>query len=135
MPSGPLHAPTPQVMTNAGQANAATGKLGYEDSLACAKALAAALKVPEHDVMLQSTGRGGGAGAGDRGRGPEGVRACCHDGRQGTCAEGPGRWVKRSQVVGVEGLEGRGGNLRSSSCFLTSPSACTAGCSMCLYII
>ncbi|PNW71168.1 hypothetical protein CHLRE_16g694850v5 [Chlamydomonas reinhardtii] len=44
------------VMTNAGQANAATGTQGYEDSVACAQALAAALGVEADDVLLQSTG-------------------------------------------------------------------------------
>ena len=41
---------------NAGQANAATGELGYADSLASAEAVATALGVSPDDVLLQSTG-------------------------------------------------------------------------------
>ena len=44
----------PQI--NAGQANAATGELGYQDSLASADAVAAALGVARDDVLLESTG-------------------------------------------------------------------------------
>jgi glutamate N-acetyltransferase/amino-acid N-acetyltransferase len=44
------------VMTNAGQANAATGTQGYEDALACAGACADALGVPRDDVLVMSTG-------------------------------------------------------------------------------
>ncbi|KAG2497664.1 hypothetical protein HYH03_004403 [Edaphochlamys debaryana] len=44
------------VLTNAGQANAATGTLGYEDAVATAKALAAALGCSTDEIMLQSTG-------------------------------------------------------------------------------
>lgn len=43
-------------MTNAGQANAATGKQGYEDSVTCAQSLAKALGVTPDEVLLQSTG-------------------------------------------------------------------------------
>lgn len=46
----------PQVLINAGQANAATGDQGYKDALATAEALASALGVTRDDVMLQSTG-------------------------------------------------------------------------------
>lgn len=45
-----------QVLSNAGQANAATGDQGYADSLECAKATAAALGIPEDEVLLMSTG-------------------------------------------------------------------------------
>ena len=41
---------------NAGQANAATGELGYQDSLASADAVAAALGISRDDVLLESTG-------------------------------------------------------------------------------
>jgi glutamate N-acetyltransferase/amino-acid N-acetyltransferase len=41
---------------NAGQANAATGELGYQDSLASANAVAAALGISRDDVLLESTG-------------------------------------------------------------------------------
>jgi glutamate N-acetyltransferase/amino-acid N-acetyltransferase len=41
---------------DAGQANAATGKLGMEDSVASAAAVAAALGVDAIDVLLESTG-------------------------------------------------------------------------------
>lgn len=44
------------VLANAGQANAATGKLGYEDAVACAEALSKSLGIPSDDVLLQSTG-------------------------------------------------------------------------------
>lgn len=47
---------TRAVMTNAGQANAATGDLGYADSKECAALLAKALGVTPDDVLLQSTG-------------------------------------------------------------------------------
>lgn len=43
-------------MTNAGQANAATGAQGYADSVACATALAKALGISADEVLLQSTG-------------------------------------------------------------------------------
>ncbi len=66
------HCPTPpwsaspvsQVLTNAGQANAATGTQGYEDAVTCANALAGALGVQPDDVLLQSTGGRGGGGGG-----------------------------------------------------------------------
>nr|QKY14863.1 arginine biosynthesis bifunctional (ARGJ) [Polytomella parva] len=44
------------VLTNAGQANAATGRQGYEDSVSCATALAKALNLGPDQVLLQSTG-------------------------------------------------------------------------------
>ncbi|EFJ45106.1 hypothetical protein VOLCADRAFT_64030 [Volvox carteri f. nagariensis] len=46
------------VMTNAGQANAATGTqaIGYEDAVATANALAEALGTSTDDILLQSTG-------------------------------------------------------------------------------
>lgn len=44
------------VLVNAGQANAATGELGYKDSLASAEAVAAALGIDAADVLLESTG-------------------------------------------------------------------------------
>eukprot|EP00983_Pelagomonas_calceolata_P115784 1160235-Pelagomonas_calceolata.AAC.10 len=47
-----------QVLTNAGQANAATGEQGYKDALECAATMADALGVSRDDVMLQSTGAG-----------------------------------------------------------------------------
>lgn len=45
-----------QVMTNAGQANAATGDQGYKDAVETAHALAKALGIAPEDVLLQSTG-------------------------------------------------------------------------------
>ncbi|GIM04772.1 hypothetical protein Vretimale_9262 [Volvox reticuliferus] len=44
------------VMTNAGQANAATGTQGYEDAVTTAKALADSLGCSTDDILLQSTG-------------------------------------------------------------------------------
>lgn len=44
------------VMTNAGQANAATGDQGYKDAVETAHALAKALGIAPEDVLLQSTG-------------------------------------------------------------------------------
>ena len=44
------------VLINAGQANAATGKQGYQDSLDSADAVAAALGIERDDVLLESTG-------------------------------------------------------------------------------
>lgn len=44
-------------MTNAGQANAATGDQGYEDAVNCATIAAASLGVSPDDVLLMSTGR------------------------------------------------------------------------------
>lgn len=59
-------------MTNAGQANAATGTQGYEDSVTCAAALAKALGVTADEVLLQSTGQ--------KGRLPQGAkRLCVHE--------------------------------------------------------
>jgi hypothetical protein len=43
-------------MTNAGQANAATGTQGYEDAVQCATLAAASLGVSPDDVLLMSTG-------------------------------------------------------------------------------
>ena len=48
-------------MTNAGQANAATGDLGYKDAVETAEVLAKALGIKPDDVLLQSTGREGAA--------------------------------------------------------------------------
>lgn len=47
---------TPQVLVNAGQANAATGTQGYADCVASAEAVAAAMGVPRDDVLIESTG-------------------------------------------------------------------------------
>ncbi|KAI3435752.1 hypothetical protein D9Q98_001810 [Chlorella vulgaris] len=44
------------VLVNAGQANAATGAAGYQDSLASADAVAAALSISRDQVLLESTG-------------------------------------------------------------------------------
>ena len=44
------------MLVNAGQANAATGAQGYEDCVASADAVAAALGVPRDDVLIESTG-------------------------------------------------------------------------------
>lgn len=44
------------VLVNAGQANAATGEQGYQDSVASAAAAAAALGVHPDDILLESTG-------------------------------------------------------------------------------
>eukprot|EP00882_Tetradesmus_deserticola_P016115 GHRQ01017191.1.p1 GENE.GHRQ01017191.1~~GHRQ01017191.1.p1 ORF type:complete len:475 (+),score=206.66 GHRQ01017191.1:72-1427(+) len=44
------------VLTNAGQANAATGDQGYEDAVNCATITAASLGVTPDDVLLMSTG-------------------------------------------------------------------------------
>jgi len=46
-----------QVLTNAGQANAATGDQGYEDAVQCATVAAASLGVSPDDVLLMSTGK------------------------------------------------------------------------------
>ncbi len=51
-------------MTNAGQANAATGNQGYADAVECANALSKALGVSTDDILLQSTGAWGCGGAG-----------------------------------------------------------------------
>lgn len=47
---------TRAVLTNAGQANAATGELGYKDSVETAQVLAKALNISPDDILLQSTG-------------------------------------------------------------------------------
>eukprot|EP00798_Chlamydomonas_sp_ICE-L_P021157 gene21157-28046_t len=44
------------VLTNAGQANAATGDQGYADSVECATILAEAMGIEKDDIMLMSTG-------------------------------------------------------------------------------
>ena len=44
------------MLTNAGQANAATGDQGYEDAVNCATLAAASLGVSPDDVLLMSTG-------------------------------------------------------------------------------
>ncbi|XP_042414407.1 arginine biosynthesis bifunctional protein ArgJ, chloroplastic-like [Zingiber officinale] len=44
------------ILINAGQANAATGDLGYQDAVECANALAELLNMRPEDVLLQSTG-------------------------------------------------------------------------------
>lgn len=44
------------VMTNAGQANAATGDQGYADAVETAKLLAQTLGITTDDIMVQSTG-------------------------------------------------------------------------------
>lgn len=44
------------VLINAGQANAATGNAGYQDTLDCAGALAKILGVPLESVLIESTG-------------------------------------------------------------------------------
>jgi hypothetical protein len=51
-----LFAPFMQVLTNAGQANAATGAQGYADAVQCASTLASALGVTPDDVLIMSTG-------------------------------------------------------------------------------
>lgn len=55
---GPVTAFALQVLTNAGQANAATGDQGYEDAVTCARTLADALHITPDDVLLMSTGKG-----------------------------------------------------------------------------
>ncbi|GBF99744.1 hypothetical protein Rsub_12519 [Raphidocelis subcapitata] len=52
IPDGPWK----KVLTNAGQANAATGSQGYEDAVACADKLAECLGVGADDVLIMSTG-------------------------------------------------------------------------------
>lgn len=44
------------ILCNSGQANAATGKQGWEDALTCASALAQALKIDADSILLASTG-------------------------------------------------------------------------------
>ena len=58
----PAHPPSspPQVLTNAGQANAATGAQGYADAVECATTLAKTLGVTPDDVLIMSTGEGWG---------------------------------------------------------------------------
>lgn len=46
-------------MTNAGQANAATGDLGYKDAVETAEVLGKALGISPDDILLQSTGGSG----------------------------------------------------------------------------
>ena len=46
----------PQVLINAGQANAATGDAGYQDCLRSAKAVSEALSISADEVLLLSTG-------------------------------------------------------------------------------
>ncbi len=46
----------PQVLINAGQANAATGDAGYQDCLESAKAVSEALSISADEVLLLSTG-------------------------------------------------------------------------------
>jgi hypothetical protein len=47
---------TRAILTNAGQANAATGELGYKDSVETAQILAKALNISPDDILIQSTG-------------------------------------------------------------------------------
>jgi len=44
------------VLINAGQANAATGDAGYEDSVKSAEAVAQALGIESDQVLIESTG-------------------------------------------------------------------------------
>lgn len=44
------------ILCNAGQANAATGTIGWDDALACANALSQVLGVPSESILLASTG-------------------------------------------------------------------------------
>ncbi|HEY9896730.1 MAG TPA: bifunctional ornithine acetyltransferase/N-acetylglutamate synthase [Candidatus Sericytochromatia bacterium] len=44
------------ILCNAGQANAATGALGWDDALECANALSQTLGVPSESILLASTG-------------------------------------------------------------------------------
>ena len=44
------------ILVNAGQANAGTGKQGWEDAMECAELVARALNLPEDTVLLASTG-------------------------------------------------------------------------------
>lgn len=46
------------MLSNAGQANAATGAQGYEDAVNCATIAAASLGVTPDDILLMSTGEG-----------------------------------------------------------------------------
>ena len=45
-----------KVLINAGQANAATGDAGYEDSVRSAEAVAQALGIESDQVLIESTG-------------------------------------------------------------------------------
>ena len=45
-----------QVLVNAGQANAATGDAGYQDSLKSAEAVAQELGIEADQVLIESTG-------------------------------------------------------------------------------
>ncbi|KAM7254787.1 hypothetical protein ACFE04_020028 [Oxalis oulophora] len=44
------------VLINAGQANAATGDAGYQDTIDCADSLAELLRLSPHEVLIESTG-------------------------------------------------------------------------------
>jgi glutamate N-acetyltransferase/amino-acid N-acetyltransferase len=44
------------VLCNAGQANAATGKQGWEDTLTSVQALSKELGIPTDDILVESTG-------------------------------------------------------------------------------
>ncbi|RDY07305.1 Arginine biosynthesis bifunctional protein ArgJ, chloroplastic, partial [Mucuna pruriens] len=44
------------VLTNAGQANAATGKEGYQDMIECVESLAKLLKMKPEEILVESTG-------------------------------------------------------------------------------
>ena len=44
------------ILCNAGQANAATGAIGWDDALECANALSQVLGVPSESILLASTG-------------------------------------------------------------------------------
>lgn len=44
------------VLTNAGQANAATGEAGYQDVIECVDSLAKLLKMKPEEVLVESTG-------------------------------------------------------------------------------
>ncbi len=51
------HAHMLQVLINAGQANAATGDAGYQDTVKSAEAVAEALGIESDQVLIESTGR------------------------------------------------------------------------------
>jgi glutamate N-acetyltransferase/amino-acid N-acetyltransferase len=44
------------ILCNAGQANAATGKQGWADTLAAVEALSKELGIPTDDILMESTG-------------------------------------------------------------------------------
>ena len=46
-----------QVLINAGQANAATGDAGYQDTVKSAQAVADALGIDSDQVLIESTGQ------------------------------------------------------------------------------